>query len=1280
MELYQIRQFSRIDGVNRNPAITEHLGVPRWDNNLGYFEFIQLSTNTKVDEGLVKKGDDSVAGNYIWKLDANKNPDWRLEQYLVSVEKDAGSDSALFTLNDGSILTLPLGALAWSDGTIPEVPVTSVFGRTGDVVATTGDYHASQVTCAFNKCEDTLDDILEGVFSYHFTAQYKDFIEILIANHIDDIVDIGSGRIITDYERSLLHNITENDAEFIRDTVADFIQDGTGIYWDHNDPADTLTPTVHLNDFDTDDLEEGTINLYYTDARARAAISLTVNNEGLSTLTYDNTTGVFTFSPVTAAQVRSLFSATYPLAYDPTCGVFTWEGGDCCTDCDSGGSGGTSTISQPLHGFSVLQAVRLDIASGLWVLAQADTDTHSGTMGIVIEIIDVNNFKIQSSGIITLNPNPFVDGMWYFLSPTVAGEIIEEPSYDIGNVREFIGSGRSEGLWVELDLGDVIDSIDLGDLPTGTVTSITAGNGMNFSTITVSGDVTMGTPSTITSLTVDALTATSHTHALDTTGVTAATYIYPTITVDDKGRITSAVNGTPPVLVLNSDNSVTGDGSIGDPFQLVNDEPSPTINKYYGTDATGVLGYHALTSGGTVTSITAGAGMNFTTITGVGNVAMGTPSTLSVSTVNNATGTTHTHALDITGLYWDVNVNSGTPLSVYNADEVNFVEGLNVTIVRTGSDIEISANEAALPSGGTEGQIITINSADDVVWQDACEVLAGCSETILDIIQETTGNVSIQMSRADCEDSVSLAASNFVTSTLNLTTIRIDSVPSVGTLTYNAISVIAGQEIPVTLGSFSAELLYTTDSGTGSAYNDLFTFSSLYSSNTSYSSTFNVNVSVDACVTESVCFGYLYNWYAVDDSRKLTSSVDWVMPTEADALSLQAYLGGLAVAGGKMKETGLVRWTVNNDATNSTGFSGIGSGLRRGNDGVFISFGGTWAARLSVLSKSINLDGNDADFRIGTGGGDEDTAGRSIRLVKDATGLADGVTTTYVGNDGKTYNAIVIDELYWTTENLEETEYRNGDAIPNVIDNTTWSNLTTGALCLYDNDANNACKLPLPTALADINYGYLYNWWAVDDARSIASTGWHVASTTEWTTLTDYLGGESVAGGELKETGDTYWYSNVGATNNSSFNSRGAGVREIDGLFQSIKVTNRFWTSTLFFGTLSRYRTIFAGNTTVQSVGSVEQLLGLSVRLIKDSTTLLDGEVGIYIGNDGKIYRTICIGTQEWLADNLAETKYANGDWITGYDGGVYTPISDAAWIALTTEAMCVYNNDESNK
>jgi len=92
----------------------------------------------------------------------------------------------------------------------------------------------------------------------------------------------------------------------------------------------------------------------------------------------------------------------------------------------------------------------------------------------------------------------------------------------------------------------------------------------------------------------------------------------------------------------------------------------------------------------------------------------------------------------------------------------------------------------------------------------------------------------------------------------------------------------------------------------------------------------------------------------------------------------------------------------------------------------------------------------------------------------------------------------------------------------------------------------------------------------------------------------------------------------------------------------------------------------------VQSFLSDNPKVGKSIRLVKDSTTLTDGQEGTYTGNDGKVYRTICIGTHEWLADNLKETKYRNGDIIS-----VIT--DDYQWSQLTTGARCAYNNNETN-
>lgn len=191
--------------------------------------------------------------------------------------------------------------------------------------------------------------------------------------------------------------------------------------------------------------------------------------------------------------------------------------------------------------------------------------------------------------------------------------------------------------------------------------------------------------------------------------------------------------------------------------------------------------------------------------------------------------------------------------------------------------------------------------------------------------------------------------------------------------------------------------------------------------------------------------------------------------------------------------------------------------------------------------------------------------------------------------DGNVYHTVVIGTQAWLVENLHVTHYRNGDAIANVSDNTQWSNLTSGAYCCYNNSA--------PTATM---YGYLYNWSAASDSRNIAPTGWHVATDADWTTLISYLGGESAAGGCLKETGTTHWVTpNTGASNSSGFTAIPGGDRLPTGGFDLITNYGCWWSTTASDASNAWGVNLYYGNANTVH-GTYNKKCGMSIRCVMD--------------------------------------------------------------------------------
>ena len=191
--------------------------------------------------------------------------------------------------------------------------------------------------------------------------------------------------------------------------------------------------------------------------------------------------------------------------------------------------------------------------------------------------------------------------------------------------------------------------------------------------------------------------------------------------------------------------------------------------------------------------------------------------------------------------------------------------------------------------------------------------------------------------------------------------------------------------------------------------------------------------------------------------------------------------------------------------------------------------------------------------------------------------------------DDNHYPVVKISTQVWMAANLKTTKYNDGTAIPMVTVDTAWGNLTTPGYCWYGNDQ----------ATYGDTYGALYNWFSVDTVI-LCPTGWHAPTDAEWTMLTDYLGGQNLAGGKLKETGTTHWNSpNTGATNETGFTALPGGSRYSYGPFSSVGSYVSWWSATENGTNNAWYRLIYYDFSDVSRHDYGKQY-GLSVRCLRD--------------------------------------------------------------------------------
>jgi uncharacterized protein (TIGR02145 family) len=194
--------------------------------------------------------------------------------------------------------------------------------------------------------------------------------------------------------------------------------------------------------------------------------------------------------------------------------------------------------------------------------------------------------------------------------------------------------------------------------------------------------------------------------------------------------------------------------------------------------------------------------------------------------------------------------------------------------------------------------------------------------------------------------------------------------------------------------------------------------------------------------------------------------------------------------------------------------------------------------------------------------------------------------------DGKMYNTVRISTQCWMAQSLNIGTKVNGS------DNQT-DNSIIEKYCYGDLETN--CDV----------YGGLYQWdeamqyVTTEGSQGICPSGWHLPTDDEFSTLSTFLGGESLAGGKMKskgtiQNGTGLWFDpNTGATNSSGFTALPGSGRHYDGLFYGIHSNADFWSSSQNDETSAWFKDLYYGSEGVGHYIYVKTI-GFSIRCIRD--------------------------------------------------------------------------------
>jgi len=314
------------------------------------------------------------------------------------------------------------------DGSFSYNSTSGVFTYTGPSAAETRAHFSggtgvsiSSGVVAIGQAVGTSDSVQFASITGPLTGNASTATTLETARTINGISFNGSANITLDLDDIAEAATSPTNLFFtnerVDDRVAVLLQGGTGINKTYDDANDQLTLAVDFSEFNTDSLVEGSTNIFFTNARARNAISL-VDNGGDGSLTYNATSGQFDYTGPSAAEVRAHLSVTDlggdgSLSYDSATGVITYTGGSAAETRQhlSGGTGVTySAVSGQI-------SIGQDVATNSNVTFADITSGGAGPRSLLLQNTDnvgtvdsAANITFKHSGIDFTSDSIVADG------------------------------------------------------------------------------------------------------------------------------------------------------------------------------------------------------------------------------------------------------------------------------------------------------------------------------------------------------------------------------------------------------------------------------------------------------------------------------------------------------------------------------------------------------------------------------------------------------------------------------------------------------------------------------------------------------------------------------------------------------------------------------------------------------------------------------------------------------------------------------------------------------